>query len=159
MLFFPVFTEVHPRRNAVQAASCTSSAFSNSFLPRAKGRGAFSPTSHFKAKVSLNSFEIRWFRTLASHFQTSVSSNLFEIKRFRTLCKIPGIGYPPPSHFLDSFFFGLLNRRPSRCVPRTHELRFFLPRVGARGAEQVFCLPHACPERIRAVRISWGKGA
>jgi hypothetical protein len=73
MLFSPVYTEAHPRRMAAHAASCFSS----------------------------NSFASYSLRTLASHFQTSVSSNLFEINRFRTLCKIPGIGYPPPSLFLD----------------------------------------------------------
>jgi hypothetical protein len=61
-------------RDAARAASSTSSVFSNSFA------------SYF-------------FRTLATHFQTSVSSNPFQINRFRTLCKIPGIGYPPPSLF------------------------------------------------------------
>jgi hypothetical protein len=66
MLFFPVYTEAHPRQNAAHAAS----------------------------GISSNPFHSYSFRTLASHFQTSVSSNLFEIKRFRTLCRIPGIGYP-----------------------------------------------------------------
>jgi hypothetical protein len=69
MLFSPVYSEAHPRRIVVHAASRTSSIFSNPFRSYS-------------------------FRTLASHFQTGVSSDLFEIKRFRTLCKIPGIGYP-----------------------------------------------------------------
>src|ERR1700674_290618 len=51
-------------------------------------------TFDYSASISFASYP---FRTLASHFQTSVSSISFEIKRFRTLCKIPGIGYPPPS--------------------------------------------------------------
>jgi hypothetical protein len=75
MLSSPVYTKPHPRRDAVHAAS-------QSF------------------PVSSKSFRSYPFRTLASHFQTGVSSNLFEINRLRTLCKIPGIGYPPPSLFL-----------------------------------------------------------
>jgi hypothetical protein len=70
MLSFVVIVRFHPRQTVANAASCTSSVFSNSFH------------SHS-------------FRTLASHFQTSVSSISFEINRFRTFCKIPGIGYPP----------------------------------------------------------------
>jgi hypothetical protein len=66
MLFSPVYTEAHPRRDADQAASC----------------------------ISSNSFASYSFRTLASHLKATVSSNSLEIKRFRTLCKIPGIGYP-----------------------------------------------------------------
>jgi hypothetical protein len=124
LLFFSVYTESHPRTlfslpiasalpprysprsvSVSDSSSFSPSSFtsSNSFLPRPKGRGAFSLTSRFKANVSLNSFEIRRFRTLALHSEATVSSNFFEIKRFHTLCKIPGIGYPPPSPFLDSF--------------------------------------------------------
>jgi hypothetical protein len=55
----------------------------------------------FTTSISFNSFTSFSFRTLAPHFQTSVFSNPCKIKRFRTLCKIPGIGYPPPSLFLD----------------------------------------------------------
>jgi hypothetical protein len=73
-----VYTEAHPRRNAAHAASCTYSISSNSFI----------------------SYSLR---TLASHLETTVSSNPFAINCFRTLCKIPGIGYPPPFPFLDSF--------------------------------------------------------
>jgi hypothetical protein len=69
MLFFPVYIEPHPRRDAGLAACCTSSIFSNPFRSYS-------------------------FRTLASHLKATVSSNSFSIKRFRTLCKIPGIGYP-----------------------------------------------------------------
>jgi hypothetical protein len=102
----------------------------NSFLPRAKGRGAFSSTSHFKANDSLKSFEIKRFRTLASHSEATVSSNPFGINRFRTLCKIPGIGYPPPS----ILFRNLLPEMRSASAKRTHVLCTFL--------QQVFCLPH-----------------
>jgi hypothetical protein len=63
-------------RDAAHAASCTSSFFSKSFRSYS-------------------------FRTLASQFQTLSPSNSFAINRFRTLCKIPGIGYPPPSLFPD----------------------------------------------------------
>jgi hypothetical protein len=66
MLFSPVFAEVHPRR----MAACAASGFSS------------------------NSFVFYPFRTLASHLKATVSVNSFEIKCFRTLCKIPGIGYP-----------------------------------------------------------------
>jgi hypothetical protein len=72
MLFSPVYIESHPRRYAAHAASCSSSISSNSF------------TSYF-------------FRTLASRLKATVFSNPYAITRFRTLCKIPGIGYPPPS--------------------------------------------------------------
>jgi hypothetical protein len=61
-------------RDAAQATSCTRSFFSNSFASSS-------------------------FRTLAAHLKAAVSSNPFAIKRFGTLCKIPGIGYPPPSLF------------------------------------------------------------
>src|SRR6266436_86664 len=37
-------------------------------------------------------------------FKTLCASNPCAINHFRTLCKIPGIGYPPPSLFFDSFF-------------------------------------------------------
>jgi hypothetical protein len=67
MLFSPVYTEAHPRRNAADAASCFSS----------------------------NSFAFYPFRTLASHLKLTVSSNSFGFRQLRTLCKIPGIGYPP----------------------------------------------------------------
>jgi hypothetical protein len=76
LLFSPVYIESHPRRNTAPAASCTSS-------------------------ISSNSFASYPFRTHASHLKATVSSNSFAINRFRTLCKIPGIGYPPPSIFLD----------------------------------------------------------
>jgi hypothetical protein len=75
MLLWLMIVRFHPGQTGANAASCTSSVFSNSFR------------SHS-------------FRTLASHFQTSVSSNSFEINPFRTLCQIPGIGYPPPSILL-----------------------------------------------------------
>jgi hypothetical protein len=51
----------------------------------------------FTSSISFNSFTSFSFRTLASHLKADVSPNSLEIKRFRTLCKIPGIGYPPPS--------------------------------------------------------------
>jgi hypothetical protein len=101
MLFSPVYTEAHPRQNAAHAASCISPVFSNSFLPRAKGRGAFSLPSYFRSNLSLNTFEISRFRTLASHLKATVFSNSFGFTQLRTLCKIPGIGYPPSSLFLD----------------------------------------------------------
>jgi hypothetical protein len=63
-----------------------------------------------------NPFAYYPFRTLASHFKATVSSNPFEIKRFRTLCKIPGIGYPPPSLFLDRHSI------PSPLFPAAHPI-------------------------------------
>jgi|ERR1700674_976615 len=60
----------------------------------------WNPSLHrslFASPLPRKSFLSNPFRTLASHFQTTVSSNSFEFNRFRTLCKIPGIGYPPPS--------------------------------------------------------------
>jgi hypothetical protein len=97
MLFSPVYTEPHPRRMAAHAASCASSVFSNPF----------------------HSYSLR---TLASHFQTSVPSNSFAINRFRTLCKIPGIGYPPPSIFLNSPSIPSISRRASRFSSTAYKM-------------------------------------
>ena len=93
------YPSAHPRRNAAHAASCTPS-------------------------ISSNFFTSFCFRTLASHFQTSVSSNSVAIKRFCTLYKIPGIGYPPRSIFLDRpllifFYFPLFHHA------RAQEMRTF----------------------------------
>jgi hypothetical protein len=69
-------------------------------------RSNWNPSLHpslFASSFSRKSFPSIFFRTLCSHFQTSCTSNSFAINHFRTLCKIPGIGYPPPSLFLDSF--------------------------------------------------------
>jgi len=63
-----------------------------------------------------NSFASYSFRTLAAHLKANVSSNPFEITRFRTLCKIPGIGYPPPS----ILFSTLLPRLRSRSARIAH---------------------------------------
>src|SRR5260370_9560534 len=90
VLSFPVYSEAHSRRGAAfaskmnlrdaHATCCTSSISSNSF------------TSYFF-----------FLHTLSSHFQTLCASNPCAINHFRILCKIPGIGYPPPSPFLDFF--------------------------------------------------------
>jgi hypothetical protein len=83
MLFSPVYIEAHPRRNA---------AFASRMNLRDAAHAAPRTSS-----ISSNSFASYSFRTLASHLKPTVSSNSFAIKSFRTLCKIPGIGYPPPS--------------------------------------------------------------
>jgi hypothetical protein len=143
MLFFPVYTEAHPLRNvafasrrnllgAAQTASHISSAFSNSSLPRVKGRGAYLLT---KAKISLNSFEIKRFRTLDPHLKATVFSNSLRISRFRTLCKIPGIGYPPPS-----ILFSTLSRR-SRF--RSARIARFLATSGKTGACHTLAPPRS----------------
>jgi hypothetical protein len=126
MLFSPVYTESHPRRDAGLAACCTSSIFSNPFRSYS-------------------------FRTLASHLKATVSSNSFEIKPFRTLCKIPGIGYPPPFLFNLSSTLRLRRRPTERYVsPLFSHLcgRFPLQRTGTPP-------PHkkspACPQRSRGV--------
>jgi hypothetical protein len=89
MLFSPVYTKSHPRRNP--AFGSRTSLRDTTFVSCLNLRDAASAAPC----ISSISFASYPFRTLASHFQTSVSSNLFEINRFRTLCKIPGIGYPP----------------------------------------------------------------
>jgi hypothetical protein len=69
-----------------------------------------------------NSFTSFSLRTLASHFQTPCPSIPFAFNHFRTLCQIPGIGYPPPSIFFDSF----LIRSPQ---PSTRALRSASARI------------------------------
>jgi hypothetical protein len=127
LLSSPVYTEAHPRRSAV-------------FASRMNLRDAALAASC----ISSNSFASYSFRTLATHLKATVSSNSFAINRFRTLCKIPGIGYPPPS---------ILFPTPSRRVrsasariahflaPRRSEgcaisplLAALLPRKNSRGA-------------------------
>jgi hypothetical protein len=101
----------------------------------------------FTPSISFNSFASFSFRTLASHFQATVSSNSFTIKRFRTLCKIPGIGYPLPFFFSALSWSDLLNFPLLPCVLRAPDLRFFLPRDGARGAHR--CPNHSSPTPFR----------
>jgi hypothetical protein len=96
---------------------------------------------------SSNCFPSYSFRTLASHLEATVSSNPFEIKRFRTLCKIPGIGYPLPFFFSTLSWSDLFSSPLLPCARRAPDLRFFLPRVAARGAHR--CPNHPSPTLFR----------
>ena len=101
------------------------------FASRKNLRGAVHAVSR-TSSVCFKSFCSYPFRTLASHLKATVSSNSLEIKRFRTLCKIPGIGYPPLAQAL--------------------ELRFFLRRDGAGGANRYPNHPSPTPFRINTCK-------
>jgi len=124
MLSSPVYTEAHPRCDALTAASSIAPVFSNFFRSNS-------------------------FRTLAPHFQTSASSNLFEIKRFRTLCHIPGIAYPlsisdsSAEHALDK---RKIDARFAHFFATTPFLATLAFSVGGGGGET---LPNHSPQRKR----------
>jgi hypothetical protein len=95
------------------------------------------------------------------------SFNSFASSDFRTLLHNGRLQPISFQSFADSFHcdggvYPLFTSRSSaesalcestRCGGRT-----FLPRAKAKDARQLLCFPHACPERIRGARFSWGEG-